>query len=194
VEYEGGTLKRVPIEGDLSPEIYKVFLSIVQDFIFEKTPLYLCYAGTKSADTQLALESTGWAIRSQIIWAKNHAQFGALGAQYKYKHEPIWYAYRKGKIPFWHGPKNETTLWEIDRPVQSKLHPTMKPVELCVRAIGNSSLPDEIVLDPFAGAGSTLIACEQLDRQGYMIEIDPRYCQIIIDRFKAYTGQEAIKK
>lgn len=82
-------------------------------------------------------------------------------------------------------------MWEIDRPLNSKLHPTMKPIELCEKGIKNSSAPDEIVLDLFGGSGSTLIACEKLNRKCRMMEIDPVYCQVIIDRWEGFTGDKA---
>ena len=127
-------------------------------------------------------------IDNIIIWNKNDAVLSRL--DYKPKHEIGLYGWY-GKHKFY--GKAERNVWDIPKPKQSKLHPTMKPVELCARAIANSSQPDDIILDVFAGSGSTLIACEQLGRRGFMLEIDPRYCQIIIDRYHAYTGVEAEK-
>jgi len=165
------------------------WLEAMKNQLTDYNTIYITIAGKTIKELLIALDLNNYYLSQVLVWNKNNTVIGRM--DYMGKHELIVYCW-KGKHKFY--GKNERTVWDIPKPHQSKLHPTMKPVELCSRAIGNSSLPDEIVLDPFAGSGSTLIACEQLDRQGYMIEIDPRYCQIIIDRFKAYTGQEAIKK
>jgi len=183
---------RAPIAGDKISDLYAflyAWLEAMKYHLAEHNSVYITFAEKNLRELLNALDAAGYYHSQTLIWNKNAPVLGR--SDYNYKHEPIvlcWW----GKHKFY--GKNERTVWDIPKPQQSKLHPTMKPVELCSRAIGNSSLPGEIVLDPFAGSGSTLIACEQLDRQGYMIELDPRYCQIIIDRFKAYTGQEAIKK
>jgi DNA modification methylase len=106
---------------------------------------------------------------------------------YNSKHELIVYGWR-GKHNFY--GKNEQSVWEIDKPLKSDLHPTMKPVELIVKAILNSSKKDDIVLDLFGGSGSTLIACEQTNRVCYMMEIDPLYCDVIRKRYANFIGKK----
>ncbi len=183
----------IPIEGDQSdPEDLEVllsgFLSQIKPYLTDYNSIYITFAEKTLDQLIYAFKKEGYFHSQTLIWNKNSIVFGR--SDYNYKHEPILYGWL-GKHKFY--GRNERTVWDIPKPSQSKLHPTMKPVELCARAIGNSSLPDDIVLDCFAGSGSTLIACEQLDRKGYMIELDPRYCQIIIDRFEAYTGEAAEK-
>ena len=119
-----------------------------------------------------------------IVWAKN--VFG-LGRGYRHQHEFILF---DGKID--EAITNESDLWEIKKDVQYK-HPTQKPVELSARAIRNSSKPNESVVDLFGGSGSTLISCEQLIRQCYMMELDPRYIDVIIARWEKFTGKKAEK-
>ena len=138
-----------------------------------------------------ALSDCGYQVRAQIVWNKNQAQFGALGAQYKQKHEPCFYAHRSDSSPYWYGPTNEVTVWDVDRAQANDLHPTQKPVALFERAIRNSSREGALVLDPFMGSGTTFIAAEGLQRRAYGLEIDPGYAQVCIERWEAYTGRKA---
>ena len=135
-----------------------------------------------------ALDDCGFRLRHMLIWAKNNHVLGR--SDYHYKHEPIIYGWVEGAHSFY-GGSSQTSLWEIARPHKSKLHPTMKPVELFARAIENSSAPGQAVIDPFAGSGTTLIAAEQLGRRCHAIEIEPRYCDVIIERWQQLTGGEA---
>ena len=109
-----------------------------------------------------ALEKAGFEIRTQIIWAKHHFAWGF--ARYKGQHELIFYAHVNGQTDNWYGDKAQSTLWEEKKPAANKLHPTMKPVGLIERALRNSSQAGDIVVDLFGGSGSTLIACERLNR------------------------------
>lgn len=138
---------------------------------------------------QLIEENVHWS--STIVWKKNVQVLSR--SNYHHKYEPCFYGWIGNKSSYL-GNKQNTDVWEFDKPTKSKLHPTMKPIELCTEAIKNSSTPTKIVMDAFGGSGSTLIACEQTDRQCRMIEIDPVYCQIIIDRWEALTGKKAVKQ
>jgi len=138
----------------------------------------------------LALKEGGFPLRHMLIWAKNNHVLGR--SDYHYKHEPIFYGWVEGAHTFY-GGSSETTLWTIDKPHKSDLHPTMKPVALFAKAIENSTKSGETVLDPFLGSGTTLVACEQLGRICYGMEISPQYCQVIIDRWEKLTGQKAEK-
>jgi len=128
--------------------------------------------------------------RHVIIWVKNNHVLGRC--DYNYKHEPIFFGWTT-KHEFYGLGEFQTSVWEVDKPLKSELHPTMKPVELIVNAILNSSKKDQIVLDPFLGSGSTLIACEQTQRTCYGMEIDPRYVDVIIARWENLTGEKAEK-
>lgn len=138
----------------------------------------------------LALKEGGFPLRHMLIWAKNNHVLGR--SDYHYKHEPIIYGWVEGAHTFY-GGRSETSLWTIDKPHKSDLHPTMKPVALFAKAVENSTKSGETVLDPFLGSGTTLIACEQLGRTCYGMEISPQYCQVIIDRWEKLTGQKAEK-
>ena len=128
-----------------------------------------------------ALKDRG--IWRQIIhWVKNNATFAPLGVDYHWQEEPIFYGWVPGAAHRFFGGRTQTTVWEIDRPTKSPEHPTMKPVELVERAINNSSLPGEVVFDPFCGSGTTLVACEKLRRKCRAIEIDEGYAAVILQR------------
>jgi DNA modification methylase len=181
VDYTGGTKEREALTGDRrGTSIYHDFLPVWNDYLDPKAPLYLWHADCASMPVMDALDSNGWQVRAQIIWAKNHAQFGALGAQYKQKHEPCFYCFRD--TPYWHGPNNAVTVWEHDRAAKNEHHPTQKPPEVMARAISNSSQPEDALVDCFAGGGSTIIAAEQEGRTCYAMEIDPAYCAVILER------------
>ena len=124
-----------------------------------------------------------------IIWAKNHFTLGR--ADYQRQYEPILYGWKAGADHFWCGARDQGDIWFVDRSAANDLHPTMKPVELVVRAIRNSSKSRDTILDPFGGAGSTPIACEQTGRMARLIELDPALCDVIVHRWQAYTGDVA---
>ena len=134
-----------------------------------------------------ALNASGWILKHQLIWVKNNHVLGR--SDYNYKHEPILYGWKEGGHNFYGG--HDVSVWEYDKPHNSDLHPTMKPIELLQHAIENSTLPGETVLDPFGGSGSTMIACEYAGRKCQMVEIDPHYCDVIIARWEAITGRKA---
>ena len=138
-----------------------------------------------------AIRDCGFALKHQLVWNKNNHVLGRC--DYNYKHEPIIYGWKlDGTHTFYGKGKMKTSVWDFPKPRQSKLHPTMKPVELIGEALLNSSKQDDIVIDLFGGSGSTLIACEQLKRKCYMCEIDPHYCDVIIKRWENLTGREAV--
>ena len=126
-----------------------------------------------------------------LQWVKNNATFSPMGVDYHWRAEPIFYGWLPGAAHRYHGGRKQDTVWEIDRPTKSPDHPTMKPVELVARAVENSSSAGDIVLDLFLGSGTTLIAAEQTGRICYGMEIDPRYCDVIVKRWEAFTGKKA---
>lgn len=181
---------RSAIEGDKVTDIHAFlydWLMAMAPVMAEYNSVYISFAEKTMKDLLQALEDADYYHSQTLVWNKNAIVLSR--SDYYYKHEPIVYCW-KNKHKFY--GKSEKTVWDIERPAQSKLHPTMKPVELVARAVTNSSMPEMRVLDCFGGSGSTLIACEQLGRRGHMIELDPRYCQIIIDRWQAYSGKEAV--
>jgi len=138
---------------------------------------------------QTSILNNGYLLKHLLIWKKNN--FVLSRTDYKYKHEPILYGWKSKESHNFYGDNNLTSVLEFDKPQQSKLHPTMKPIELLKHLILNSSKVDDWVIDPFGGSGSTLIACEQIKRNCYMIELDPAYCDVIIERWENLTGQKA---
>ena len=139
----------------------------------------------------MMMMESGWQVKHELIWAK---QSLVLGRQdYNYQHEPILYGWGDKHKFYGKGQYATTSVWNFDRPTQSKEHPTMKPLELLGEILLNATVENDVVLDLFGGSGSTLIACEQLNRNCYMMELDPYYCQVIINRWEEYTGQKAEK-
>lgn len=190
VNYEGGTTKREKLKGDHDNEIYSLVLPVLSVFAEDTAAFYIWHAAGY-ADMAVKMGEAGFKIRNQIIWNKNNANFGALSAQYKQKHEPCFYAHKKKSAPKWYGPTNEVTVWDQNRESKNEYHPTQKPVELTERALTNSSAIGGSVLDLFGGSGSTLIACEKIDRKCFMMELDPHYCDVIVARWEKYTGRQA---
>ena len=150
-------------------------------------PTYIWFAGTKAASLYQAAEKYG-DIHALIIWVKNGG-YGALNANYKQKHEPCLYWKPKGKTLNFIGATTETTIWNIDKDGKNKLHPTQKPISLAAKAIGNHKC--NTVLDLFGGSGSTLIAAEEMNKTAFVMELDPKYCDVIIERWEKLTGQKA---
>lgn len=149
--------------------------------------IYVCHADTEGINFRSAFAEAGFFLHEVLIWAKQEFVFGR--SDYHWQHEPILYGWRPGAAHSFYGERNQSTVWQIDRPMRSeKEHPTQKPVALPFTAITNSSQPLERVLDPFAGTGSTLIACHQLGRHARLIELDPKYADVILRRYQEHTG------
>jgi DNA modification methylase len=151
--------------------------------------IYVCMSSSELATLQDAFKSVNGHWSTFIIWAKNTFTLGR--ADYQRQYEPILYGWPEGAKRFWCGDRNQGDVWEVKKPAKNDLHPTMKPVELVVRAVTNSSMQGALVLDPFCGSGSTLIACQQTNRTCYGIELDPAYCDVIVKRWEEFTGKKA---
>lgn len=167
--------------------------------LFPGNIAYVWHAGKYSNEVQQSLESSGFEVVSQIIWAKPH--FILSRGDYHWKHEPCWYVVRKGKNHSWGGARDQTTVWDIagmncfggstDAADETTGHGTQKPIECMARPIRNHDI--STVYEPFAGSGTTLIACEQLGKKCFAIEISEKYVNMIIARWEKFTGQTAIK-
>jgi DNA modification methylase len=127
-----------------------------------------------------------------IIWAKDRFVLGR--ADYQRQYEPIWYGWREGAQHHWKGDRDQGDVWKIERPGDSPLHPTMKPLALVERAIENSSQAGDAVLDLFLGSGSTLIAAERTGRTCYGMELEPHYASVVLARWESFTGDKAAKQ
>lgn len=139
----------------------------------------------------MMLGEASWQVKHELIWVKDQMCFGR--ADYHYKHEPIIYGWKRKCSHEWFGDRCQVSTFECPRPKKSDLHPTMKPIELLEKILINSSAKDSRVLDTFGGSGSTLIACEKTGRKCFMMELDPSYCDVIVDRWEKYTGKQAKK-
>lgn len=194
VDYDGGHAtekRRTKLDNDDKTLMYSGALPVAYMVSKEGAALYLWFADRFAKDVLEALENCNYKIRTWIIWNKNLAQFGAIGAQYKPKHEPCIYAFKKGHAPYWNGPNNEVTVWDVKRHSKNEFHPTQKPVELPERAMENNSKAGDIVLDLFGGSGSTMIAAEKAGRKACLMELDPKYCDVIVKRWEEFTGKKA---
>ena len=180
VDYDGGTTLREKIAGDFNANMYRDVLPIIRKNAKDDAAFYIFYA---DGDAQIVIEvfsavlKAGLIVRNNLIWNKSMAQFGALSAQYKQKHEPFLYCHIRGKSPKWRGETNETTVWDFKRASSNNFHPTQKPVGLIEKCIMNSSDRDDIVCDPFMGGGTTLVAAKLLGRKAVGIEINESYCE-----------------
>lgn len=139
----------------------------------------------------MMMREAGLEVRHMLIWKKSSPTFSMGRLNYEYQHEPILFTWTKKHIWYGNG-KFHTSVWDVDKPRKCDLHPTMKPIALVENAILNSTTEGDLVLDGFGGSGTTLIACEQLGRTCYMMEIDPKYVQVIINRWEAMTGEKAV--
>ena len=189
VNYDGGAnneIKREKLEGDLDAELYKKFLQVAP--ISNECALYMWHADRRANEVYEAAIKNGFEVRSQIIWHKLKAHYGAWMAQYKQKHEPCIYCVKGA--PVFSGATNEVTVWEYEQPSRNEFHPTQKPIELMERAISNH--PYLIIYEPFSGSGTTLIACERLGRKCRAVEISPAYVAVAIQRWVDVTGKEPV--
>jgi len=195
VDYEGYTEDRMKIKGDrMSAGEFKQFLAAAfrsyRTIVKPGASMYVCHSSSWQREFQDALESAGFEVRCQIIWAKNTFAWGF--GRYKFQHEPIFYAHVSGEKDPWYGDKSQSTLWQEKKPAANRIHPTAKPVELVERALLNSSKSGDIVADLFGGSGSTMIGCERRNRQARLMEIDPKYADCIVRRYQQYTGKQAV--
>jgi DNA modification methylase len=195
VDYEGYTEERQKIKGDrMSDADFKQFLENTfrsyRMVLKAGASLYTCHASSWQREFQNALEASGFEIRCQIIWAKNTFAWGF--GRYKFQHEPLFYCHVVGQKDAWYGDKSQSTLWQEKKPAANRLHPTAKPVELIERALINSSKSGDLAVDLFGGSGSTLIACERRGRKARLMEIDPRYADVIVRRWQEFTGKQAV--
>lgn len=154
-----------------------------------KGAIYVCMSSSELHTLHRAFTESGGHWSTFVIWAKNTFTMGR--SDYQRQYEPILYGWREGTDHFWCGARDQGDVWLVKKPVANDLHPTMKPVELVERAIRNSSKMRDTVLDPFGGSGSTLIACERTGRQARLIELEPRYCDVIVRRWQEYAGKTA---
>lgn len=179
------------LQGDALGAFFLAIFSTMAAVMKPGCPFYVCapQGGEQMMMMMMMMMKAGIPMRHELIWIKNNHVLGR--ADYHYKHEPILYGWKDGAGHPWYGGRDKFSTWHVDKPMQSKLHPTMKPVELVEIALENSSKRGDTVLDLFGGSGTTLIACEKTGRTARLMELDPRYCDVIVKRWQEYTGQQA---
>jgi len=197
VAYEGKTKDALTIENDSmgSDDFYKFlydFYTALTTAVKKGGAIYVWHASSEVINFGKSMVDAGWLLKQQLIWVKNTMVMGRQ--DYQWKHEPCLYGWLKGDSHKWYSDRKQTTVIEWDKPQRNGEHPTMKPIGLFSYQIENSSKQGDIVIDAFAGSGTTMVACEQLKRKAYVIEYDPKYCQVIIDRMKKLDPTLEIKR
>lgn len=198
VAYEGGHNKKKrqgiiadTLEGENLTGLFYGALSAAILYTKDGAPFYVWYSTNKSIETFASLAQLPLTLRAVIQWYKIKSGLGAFMSQYIPNCEPCMYLHKTGCSPAWYGPSNEKTVWELKKEPRNDFHPTQKPVELPERAIQNSSKQGDEILDLFGGSGSTLIACEKIGRHARLMELDPKYCDVIVKRWEDFTGKKA---
>ena len=201
VDYVGKTKDALRIDNDQEPADALVLaaFNVARNAVVANAPFYCAGpAGPRSLAYQQAIVTAGWRMHQELVWVKDVFVLGH--SDYHYQHEPIFYGYgpgpgRPGRGRHagtrWYGDHSQTSVLAFDRPKRSTEHPTMKPVDLVAHCLVNSTPARGSVYDPFVGSGTTIIAAEQLARRCFAMEIDPRYAQVAIERWQAFTGGEA---
>jgi DNA modification methylase len=195
IAYEGGSKKREQIKNDeMADEEFRQFLKdvyIAANAVMKAGAVfYIWHADTEGYNFRGAARDMGWKVRQTLIWNKDNSAFGR--SDYHWKHEPCLYGWKEGAAHLWATDRKQTTVIECKRPSKSDLHPTMKPVELMEYQILNNTKGSDIVLDLFGGSGSTMIAAEKIGRKSCLMELDPKYCDVIVKRWEDFTGKKAI--
>lgn len=197
VDYTGGTKDALKILNDKKSDsefyefLYNAFINLSKN-IKRGGSAYIFHADSEGFNFRKAFTESGFLMKQCLIWEKNSLVIGRQ--DYQWMHEPILYGWLEGAAHSWYSDRKQTTLLKFDRPSRSREHPTMKPVSLVAYLIKNSSKQDDIVLDTFLGSGTTMVASHQLGRKCYGMELDPKYCKVIIDRMKLLDSSIVIKK
>lgn len=193
VNYEGGTEEELTIQNDsMENDLFATFLKQVFSVMYEVLKpggsYYIFHADSEGENFRASLRKAGFKIAQCCIWVKNSMVMGRQ--DYQWQHEPCLYGWKPGAGHQWNSDRRQTTVWNFDKPQRSALHPTMKPIALMAYPISNSSTSGQLVVDFFSGSGSTLMACQQVDRICYAMEIDPYYVTATIHRYRAmFPGQ-----
>jgi len=188
-----GQKKRRIANDALAPEEWEAFCQSWAANLLAHTDgaLYVCMSSKELPLVSRVLEEADGHWSDTLIWAKDRFVLGR--ADYQRGYEPIWYGWREGADHQWQGDRKQSDVWQVARPTASEAHPTMKPLALIERALENSSREGDVVLDPFLGSGSTLIACERTGRTCYGAEIDAHYSTIVLARWEQFTAGRAEK-
>ena len=188
VNYEGsaGKIKNDNMAGEKFYEFLLAAFKNMESVMAADASIYVFHADTEGLNFRRAFADAGFYLSGCCIWKKQSLVLGR--SPYQWQHEPVLYGWKKNGRHQWYTGRKETTIWEFDKPKKNGDHPTMKPIPLLAYPIGNSSMANSVVLDPFGGSGSTLIACEQTDRICRTIELDEKFCDVIVNRYIEQVG------
>lgn len=197
VSYTGKTKDALTIENDSmsDSEFYQFiydFYTALGSYTKAGGAWYVWHDDSKGGSCRHAMKNAGIMVKQCLIWVKNSL---VLGKQdYHWKHEACLYGWKEGASHGWYSDRKQTTVLEFDRPIRNTEHPTMKPVPLIAYQVANSSKQGDIVADAFGGSGTTMVACQQMNRKAYLVELDPKYCQVIVDRMSKHDPNIPIKR
>ncbi|QEL20640.1 DNA modification methylase [Limnoglobus roseus] len=194
VAYEGKTADKLTLANDaMAGGDYRRFLAralaAANGVLRPGAAFYLWHADFEGLTVRTACADAGLRVRQCLVWVKSAFALGRF--DYHWKHEPCLYGWADGAAHTWLSDRTQTTVLEFDRPAKNDVHPTMKPVDLFAYLVGNSCPAAGVVLDPFAGSGTTLVAAEHTGRTAALVELDPRYCDVVVRRYEDLTGQTA---
>lgn len=194
VAYEGGTKEKLTIQNDsMGDDQFRQFLRdayVAADAVMKAGAVfYIWHADSEGYNFRGAAKDAGWTVRQCLIWKKSSLVMGRQ--DYHWMHEPCLYGWKDGAAHLWAADRKQTTILQFDKPSRNGEHPTMKPVELFEYQMLNNTKGSDLVLDSFSGSGTTVIACEKHGRNARLMELDPKYCDVIIKRWQDFTGQEA---
>ena len=194
INYEGGSKKREKIANDKLEDFPKFLYdayTTLSTVLKKGGAIYVWHASSETHNFIQQFLNAGFLFKSYIVWNKNNSTFGR--SDYHWKHEPCIYGWLDGGSHKWYGDRKQTTVWDMDRPSRSEEHPTMKPIHLCTKPMENSSKVGDIIIDTFLGSGSTMVAAHQLNRKCYGMELDPKYCQVIVERMLNLDSELEVK-
>jgi site-specific DNA-methyltransferase (adenine-specific) len=195
VAYEGGTKEKLTIQNDsMGDDDFRQFLrdaySAADAVMKPGAVFYIWHADLEGYNFRGAAQDIGWKVRQCLIWRKSSLVMGRQ--DYHWQHEPCLYGWKEGAAHLWASDRKQTTILEFNKPSRNGEHPTMKPVELFEYQMLNNTKGADIVLDSFGGSGTTIIAAEKHGRHARLMELDPKYCDVIIKRWQDFTGQQAV--
>jgi len=188
VNYEGtaGKIKNDNMSNDKFYQFLLDAFTLTEKAMARDASIYVFHADTEGLNFRKAFSEAGFYLSGTCIWKKQSLVLGR--SPYQWQHEPILFGWKKAGKHSWFSDRKQTTIWEFEKPKKNGDHPTMKPVQLIAYPVLNSSMTGSIVLDPFGGSGSTLIACEQTERVCYMVELDEKYCDVVVKRIIEQLG------
>ena len=195
VNYEGKTKDKLKIKNDkMDNDNFRQFLIDAfsnADMVMKPGAVfYIWHADSEGYNFRGACFDVGWTVRQCLIWNKNSMVMG--WQDYQWKHEPCLYGWKEGAGHLWASDRKQTTVINFDKPTRNDMHPTRQPIPLFDYQIKNNTKGGDVVLDLFGGSGTTIMACEQNGRRGYSMEYDPRYVDVIVDRWEKFTGAKAV--